>query len=116
MLFPFYINKLFLLLWVSKTGKMANSSLSKYKDRISLYEDPDNPLAPLTADQRQFILSITHSNIERPVPSNLKRMQPTPTVTVVEDVPGVDWDKFQFQSVPEVRLNSTNIISLLRKS
>jgi hypothetical protein len=82
---------------------MANSTLAKYKERISLYEDPDNPLAPLTSDQRQFILDVTHSGGERPVPSNIKRLPQTRTVTVTENVPGVDWQKFNFQSKSEVR-------------
>lgn len=42
----------------------SNPYLAKYKERISLYEDPDNPLAPLTSAQRQLILDITHSDVK----------------------------------------------------
>lgn len=83
----------------------SNSSLSKYKQRIALYEDPTDPLAPLTSAQKQLILDLTHGPAERPIPAHLKPIPETKTVELVKggELPkGVNFDKFSFKTKHEV--------------
>jgi hypothetical protein len=89
----------------SSTSSSPSLSLSKYKERIGLYEDPSNPLAPLSQAQRQLILDLTHNPIERPIPPHLKPLPKTKTVEVntnAERPVGVDFDKFEFKTKHEV--------------
>lgn len=87
----------------------AGSSLAKYKQRIALYEAPDDPLAPLTASQRQFILDLTHGSNEREIPQHLKRIPTKQTVEMVRPKDGavaslkdVAFEKFNFHTKQEV--------------
>ncbi len=84
----------------------SSSSLSRYKEIIGQYEDPSNPLAPLTPAQRQLILDLTHNPAERPIPQHLK---PIPKIKTVEiknpdgkPPTGVEFDKFKFTTKYEV--------------
>ena len=84
---------------------MSSSALNKYKERISLYEDIDNPIAPLSPTQRQFIIDITHGDNQRPAPAGLQSI-PVQDAVVFEtdsELPAdVNWDKFQFRTKREV--------------
>lgn len=88
------------------TGAAGVGSLTKYKQRIAMYEAADNPLAPLTGSQRQFILDLTHGASERPIPKHLKNIPVKKTVEVssaAEDsLKGVNFGKFNFQRKQEV--------------
>jgi len=84
------------------SGIMSTPTLAKYKERISLYEDPEHPLAPLTSYQQQFLLDLTHGDFQRPIPPHLKPIPVPSTVQVRENIPEVNWDKFRFKSREEV--------------
>ena len=81
---------------------MSVPNFNKYKERISQYEDPDNPLAPLTASQRQFIIDITHAETKPratnlpsiPQPASVQREQPASD----EAHAAVDLNAFKFNS------------------
>ncbi|CAG7838121.1 unnamed protein product [Allacma fusca] len=83
---------------------MSSAVLTKYKERISLYEDIDNPLAPLTTLQRQFILDVTHGDNQRQPPESLRSIPVHKSVVLDKGyvAPGdVDWNKFQFKTKRE---------------
>src|SRR3979490_980405 len=92
------------------TPSSPSMSLSRYKERISLYEDPSNPLAPLTSAQKELIMDLTHNPVERPIPPHLKSIPKTKTVEFMKGnvnkppVEGVDFDKFTFKTKYEVSL------------
>ncbi|CAL8118689.1 unnamed protein product [Orchesella dallaii] len=82
----------------------STDPLKKYKQRIALYEAADDPLAPLTPAQRQFILDLTHGANEREIPKHLKHIPPKKTVEMVSkdsSLKGVNFDKFTFQTKHE---------------
>lgn len=89
------------------------ASVAKYKQRIAMYEAADDPLAPLTASQRQFISDLTHGANERRIPKHLK---PIPVKNTAELVPGKDdgslkninFEKFNFHTKYEVRKRADN--------
>jgi len=81
---------------------MSSEYISKYKQKISLYESATDPLAPLSDGQKQLILDVTHGSSERPIPAHLRDM-PTETVPVLmTSIPDVDASKFKFSCKKEV--------------
>jgi len=82
------------------------SLLQKYKQRIALYEDSSEPLAPLSSSQKQFLLDLSHTPVERPVPPHLTPIPHSSTLTLNGSLPqgygDVDFSKFNFKTKHEV--------------
>jgi len=102
---------------MSQQSRSSSPSLfQKYKQRIALYEDPDEPLAPLSSSQKQFLLDLSHTPVERPVPPHLTPIPHSSTLTLNSSLPlgygDVDFSKFNFKTKHEV-LVTICIISYL---